>query len=89
MQPGRAARACGAIVPWNSGCPSRLHRATTPPESPPVTCDADDRHHAVVFVLRDVAVIDEVADIESPEVRARLDAREGMARVTVPEWHLP
>jgi len=42
----------------------------------------------VVPVLGDVAVVDEVADIESSEVHPHLDAREGMLGVTVPEWHL-
>ena len=39
-------------------------------------------------MLGDVAVVDEVADIESSAVHPHLDAREGMLRVTVPEWHL-
>src|ERR1700732_4953420 len=36
----------------------------------------DDRHHAVVLVAEDVAVIDEVADVRAAEVHAHLDARE-------------
>ena len=67
------ARSCpGTVVAL-----SRLHRATTRSESPPVTCDTDDGHHAVVFVLRDVAVLDEVADIESPEDLALIPTYSG------------
>src|SRR6185312_11196955 len=39
--------------------------------------NTNDRHHAVVLVSEDVAVIDEVADVGSAEVHTHLDARVG------------
>src|SRR5215467_2968346 len=49
---------------------------------------ANDRHHPVVFVAEDVAVIDEVSDIRTPEVHAQGYARIRMRRVTIPEGDL-
>ena len=48
----------------------------------------DDRHHAVILVAENVAMVYEVADIESSEVHANRDARIGMVRVSVPVGHL-
>src|SRR3974377_1756563 len=36
---------------------------------------ADDRHHAVVLMAENMAVVNKVADIHAPEIHADLDAR--------------
>jgi hypothetical protein len=50
--------------------------------------DTNNRHHSVVFVFCDVAMIDEVSDIESSEIDSNRDAGEWMLRITVPIGNL-
>jgi hypothetical protein len=50
--------------------------------------DANDGHHSVIFMLGDMAVVDEVPDIESAEIHPNGDAREGVPRISVPKRNL-
>ena len=49
---------------------------------------ADDRHHPLILVVEDVAMIDEVADILSAKIQPHRHARILVVWISVPEWNV-
>ena len=47
-----------------------------------------DRHHPLIFMIEDMAVIYEVSDIRSAEVHPESNARERMFFISVPERNI-
>src|SRR5689334_13915449 len=45
---------------------------------------ANDRHHAFILVLQNVAVVHEIADIRTAEIQAQRNAGIGMSRIAIP-----
>ena len=46
--------------------------------------NSDDRHHAAIFVIEDMAVIDEVADVRSSKIHPHRDT--GIWTSSLPKW---
>ena len=49
--------------------------------------DSDDGHHPAIFVIEDMAVIDEVADVGPAEIHSDLYARIGTGAGLIGEIH--
>jgi hypothetical protein len=50
--------------------------------------DSNDSHHSVIFMLGDVAMVDEIPNIESSKIHPNGDTREGVPRISVPKRNL-